>query len=136
MTLGCLFGRFFLAHAYIQGIQMKVLGKTLYSAILITAIGAAFASDKELIEKAAEDFFKKTQQSIMQSFPGDNRFGGDDNRNNISAEGISAAFRLLKFLDTKESEEFMSNASGPEDLERKFNEIMKGPAEAKSKKAG
>lgn len=109
---------------------MKVLGKTLYSAILITAIGAAFASDKELIEKAAEDFFKKTQQSIMQSFPGDNPSAGD---NNISMAGVSAALSVLKLLKEEEEE---TRSSSLQELERKFNEIMKGPAEAKSKKAG
>lgn len=128
MTLGCLFGRFFLAHAYIQGIQMKVLGKTLYSAILITAIGAAFASDKELIEKAADKCFRILQRRIMQNFPGDNPSGGD---NNISMAGVSAALDVLKLLKEEEVK-----SSSPQELEREFNEIMKGPAEDKSKKAG
>lgn len=131
MTLGCLFGIFFLTHLYIQGIKMKLLGKTLYSAILISTIGTAFASEKEQIEEAAEKFFRILQQGIMQNFPGDNPSGGDD-RNNISMDGVSAALNVLKLV--KEEEEVKS--SSPQDLERKFNEIMKGPAEAKSKKAG
>jgi hypothetical protein len=110
---------------------MKVFGKTLYSAILISTIGAAFASDKEQIEEAAEKFFRILQQGIMQNFPGDNRSGGDDNRNNISTDGIFAALDVLKLLKDEEGK-----SSPPQDLERKFNEIMKGPAEAKSKKAG
>jgi len=128
LTLGCLFGRLFLAHAYIQGIQMKVLGKTLYSAILITAIGTAFASEKEQIEEAAEKFFRILQQGIMQNFPGDNPSDGD---NNISMAGVSAALDVLKLLKEEEVK-----SSSPQELGRKFNEIMKGPAEAKSKKAG
>jgi len=107
---------------------MKVLGKTLYSAILITAIGTAFASEKEQIEEAAEKFFRILQQGIMQNFPGDNPSDGD---NNISMAGVSAALDVLKLLKEEEVK-----SSSPQELERKFNEIMKGPAEAKSKKAG
>ena len=128
LTLGYLFDSFLPKYVYIQGIQMKLLGKTLYSAILISTIGAAFASEKEQIEEAAEKFFRILQQGIMQNFPGDNPSSGDKN---ISMAGISAGLGVLKLLKEEEVK-----GSSPQELERKFNEIMKGPAEAKSKKAG
>lgn len=120
---------------------MKVLGKTLYSAILISTIGAAFASEKEQIEEAAEKVFRILQQGILQNFPGDNRSGGDDNRNNISTDGIFAALDVLKLLkdadgifaalDVKLLKDEEGKSSSPQDLEHKPSEIMKGPAEAK-----
>jgi len=131
LTLGYLFDSFFLTYVYIQGIQMKVLGKTLYSAILISTIGAAFASDKKQIEDEADKCFRCLQQGIMQNFPGDNPSAGD---NNISMAGVSAALGVLKLL--KEEEEEETRSSSLQEFERKFYEIMKGPAEAKSKKAG